>query len=101
MGGMGWQGWACGRGPTSYVLGLFRGLQVFDRLVESYVAVGRVTYVLGRLRGRCWGDSVDDDGLIFCRPFGRRTTISSRATSLSEGVPISTAVCVAAAGAVA
>src|ERR1700736_2385436 len=54
------------------MLGRFRGLQGIDHLVESYIALGGVTYILGCLRGRGWGGSVDDDRLIFCRPSGRR-----------------------------
>jgi len=57
---------------AAYVSDRFRGLQALDHLVESYIALGGVPHILGRLRGRCWGGSVDDDRLIFRRPFGWR-----------------------------
>src|SRR4029077_380808 len=50
----------------------FRGPQVLDYLVESYIALGGAPCILGRLRGRCRGGGVDHNRLIFRRPFGWR-----------------------------
>ena len=71
---MGWQGRARasaadrGVAKCQAVLDVCKFSTISSRNTSSLL----VHYVLGRLRGRCWGGSVDDDWLIFRRPFGWR-----------------------------